>query len=80
MVCAQFSLNHQLDQVKMGSLAAYGYSTQSVINQILASDQWAFYQAKSTKQHLNEMQLEQMKLQLLQLLQWRCRWRVRKDY
>ena len=23
MVCAQFSLNHQLDQVKMGSLAAY---------------------------------------------------------
>ena len=26
-----------------------GYSTQSVINQAQASDQWAFYQAKSTK-------------------------------
>ena len=44
-----------------------GYSTQSVINQTLASDQWAFYQAKSTKQHLYELQLDQMKLQLLQL-------------
>ena len=33
-----------------------GYSTQSVINQALSSDQWAFYQAKSTKQHLYELQ------------------------
>ncbi|MES2125710.1 MAG: DUF4337 domain-containing protein [Pseudomonadota bacterium] len=40
-----------------------GYSTQSVINQALASDQWAFYQAKSTKQHLYEIQSEQMALQ-----------------
>jgi hypothetical protein len=30
-----------------------------VINQTLASDQWAFYQAKSTKQHLYEIQVEQ---------------------
>jgi hypothetical protein len=44
-----------------------GYSTQSVINQTLASDQWAFYQAKSTKQHLHEIQVEQMKLQMLSL-------------
>lgn len=44
-----------------------GYSTQSVINQTLASDQWAFYQAKSTKQHLYELQLEQMRLQMLTL-------------
>lgn len=44
-----------------------GYSTQSVINQTLASDQWAFYQAKSTKQHLFEMQVEQLRLQMLLL-------------
>lgn len=44
-----------------------GYSTQSVINQTLASDQWAFYQAKSTKQHLFEMQVDQMRLQMLTL-------------
>jgi hypothetical protein len=37
------------------------YSTQSVINQTLASDQWAFYQAKSTKQHLHELQVELLK-------------------
>ena len=30
------------------------YSTQSVISQALASDQWAFFQAKSTKQSLAE--------------------------
>jgi cell division protein FtsB len=44
-----------------------GYSTQSVINQTLASDQWAFYQAKSTKQHLYELQVEQLRLQSLSL-------------
>lgn len=44
-----------------------GYSTQSVINQTLASDQWSFYQAKSTKQHLYELQVEQLKLQMLTL-------------
>lgn len=43
------------------------YSTQSVINQTLASDQWAFYQAKSTKQHMFEMQVEQLRLQVLTL-------------
>jgi hypothetical protein len=44
-----------------------GYSTQSVINQSLASDQWAFYQAKSTKQHLHELQIDQFRLQALSL-------------
>ncbi len=43
------------------------YSTQSVITQALASDQWAFYQAKSTKQHLYELQTEQFRLQKLAL-------------
>lgn len=44
-----------------------GYSTQSVINQTQASDQWAFYQAKSTKQHLFEVAVEQFQLQLKSL-------------
>lgn len=44
-----------------------GYSTQSVINQALASDQWAFYQAKSTKQHLYELQVESLRLQSMTL-------------
>lgn len=44
-----------------------GYSTQSVISQALASDQWSFYQAKSTKQHLYELQAEQLKLQAMAL-------------
>lgn len=44
-----------------------GYSTQSVINQSMASDQWSFYQAKSTKQHLYELHVEQLRLQALAL-------------
>lgn len=43
------------------------YSTQSIINQTMASDQWAFYQAKSLKQHLFELQAEQLALQALSL-------------
>lgn len=43
------------------------YSTLSVINQTLASDQWAFYEAKSLKQHLFELQAEQLALQALAL-------------
>lgn len=42
------------------------YSTQSVINQTLASDQWAYYQAKSIKRHLYELQLGQLRLQVLE--------------
>jgi hypothetical protein len=43
------------------------YSTLSVISQTLASDQWAFYQAKSTKQHLHELQVDQFRLQAMAL-------------
>ncbi|MBS0356589.1 MAG: DUF4337 domain-containing protein [Proteobacteria bacterium] len=43
------------------------FSTQGVVNQALASDQWAFYQSKSTKQHLFEMQVEQFRLQAMAL-------------
>lgn len=51
----------------LSTFKAGGYSTQSVINQALASDQWSFYQAKSTKQHLYELQAEQLKLQAMAL-------------
>lgn len=34
----------------------------------MASDQWAFYQSKSTKQHLHELQLDQLKLQAMTLV------------
>ena len=44
-----------------------GYSSASLINQTLASDQWAFYQAKSTKQHLFEVAVDQLKLQAMQV-------------
>lgn len=40
-----------------------GYSTRSVINQAKASDQWAFYQAKSIKQNLYQIQREKMQLE-----------------
>ncbi len=43
------------------------YSTLSVISQTMASDQWAFYQAKSTKQHLFELQVESYRLQAMAL-------------
>lgn len=43
------------------------YSTLSVISQTQASDQWAFFQAKSTKQHLHELQVEQFRLQAMTL-------------
>jgi hypothetical protein len=51
----------------LSTFKAGGYSTQSVISQALASDQWSFYQAKSTKQHLYELQAEQLKLQAMAL-------------
>lgn len=43
------------------------YSTQSVVQQALASDQWNFYQAKSMKQHLFELQTQQLRLEMKSL-------------
>ena len=43
------------------------YSGQSVINQTLASNQWAYFQAKSTKQNLHELQADSLRLQALSL-------------
>jgi hypothetical protein len=49
----------------LGSSKAGGYSGKATSQQILASDQWAFYQAKSTKQHLYELQRESLTIQAL---------------
>ena len=40
----------------IGSLKAGGFSTKVVLTQGLASDTWAFYQAKSIKQRIAEME------------------------
>jgi hypothetical protein len=41
-----------------------GYSTRSVLSQTLASDQWAFFQAKSIKSYIYEMQKDKFELEL----------------
>ena len=41
-----------------------GNSTRSVLSQTQASDQWAFYQSKSIKSYLYELQADQLKLDL----------------
>ncbi len=40
-----------------------GYSTRSVLSQAQASDQWAFFQAKSIKENLYQLQLERVQLE-----------------
>jgi hypothetical protein len=44
-----------------------GYSTRSVMSQTRASDQWAFYQAKSIKGYIYEMQKDKLELELTTL-------------
>jgi len=44
-----------------------GFSTRSVMSQSQASDQWSYYQAKSIKSYLYQMQKEKMELELLNL-------------
>lgn len=41
-----------------------GYSTKSVISQEQASNQWAYYQAKSIKSNLYQLQAEELKLRI----------------
>lgn len=44
-----------------------GYSTRSVMSQSQASDEWAFYQAKSIKSYMYQMQKESLELRLQDL-------------
>jgi hypothetical protein len=48
----------------MATFKGGGFSTRSVLSQTQASDQWAFYQSKSIKGYLYEMQKDQLELQL----------------
>lgn len=41
-----------------------GYSTKALLSQSKASDQWAYYQSKSIKSYLYEMQKENLTLQM----------------
>ncbi len=41
-----------------------GFSTRSVMSQTQASDQWAFYQAKSIKGYIYEMQKDKLELEI----------------
>jgi hypothetical protein len=42
-----------------------GYSTNAMLEQNLASDTWAFYQAKSLKQHAFELQRDLLQVELV---------------
>lgn len=44
-----------------------GFSTKSVISQAQASDEWAYYQAKSIKSYIYQMQTEKLELDLMGL-------------
>ena len=48
----------------MATFKGGGFSTRSVLSQTQASDQWAFFQSKSIKGYLYEMQKDQMEIQL----------------
>lgn len=48
----------------MATFKGGGYSTRSVLSQTQASDQWAFFQSKSIKGYLYEMQKDQMEMQI----------------
>lgn len=48
----------------MATFKGGGYSTKSVLTQTQASDQWAFYQAKSIKGYLYELQRDKLDLEL----------------
>ena len=51
-VCATFS-----------TFKGGGYGTKSLMNQTLASDQWSFFEAKSLKSYIFEMQKDNLELQ-----------------
>jgi len=48
----------------MATFKGGGFSTKSVLSQTQASDQWAFFQSKSIKGYLYEMQKDQLEMQL----------------
>jgi hypothetical protein len=48
----------------LASFKGGGYSTRSILSQTQASDQWAFYQAKSIKGNLYEVEKDKLELEM----------------
>ncbi len=48
----------------LSTLKGGGFSTRSMISQAQASDQWAYYQAKSIKGYVYDIQKEKLELEL----------------
>lgn len=48
----------------LSTFKAGGYSTRSVLSQTQASDQWAYFQSKSIKSYLYELQKEKLELDI----------------
>ena len=48
----------------LSTLKGGGFSTRSVISQAQASDQWAYFQSKSIKGYLYDLQREKLELEL----------------
>jgi Domain of unknown function (DUF4337) len=44
-----------------------GFSTRSLLNQTLASDQWSFFQSKSIKSYIYDMRRENLEIQVASL-------------
>ena len=44
-----------------------GFSTKSLLNQTLASDEWAFFQSKSIKSYIYDMRRENLEIQVASL-------------
>ncbi|MGC1456295.1 MAG: DUF4337 domain-containing protein [Nitrospirota bacterium] len=48
----------------LSTLKGGGYSTRSVMSQAQASDQWAYYQSKSIKEYVYDLQREKFEMDL----------------
>ncbi|MBI4964682.1 MAG: DUF4337 domain-containing protein [Desulfomonile tiedjei] len=57
-----FALGATLSTLRVGS-----YSNRSILRQTQASNQWAYYQAKSIKSYLYELQKEKLEIDLKQM-------------
>jgi hypothetical protein len=59
LVTVLLALGATLSTLRMGS-----YTNRSILRQTQASDQWAFYQSKSIKGYLYELQKDKMELEV----------------
>lgn len=62
LITVLLALGATLSTLRMGS-----YTNRSILRQTQASDQWAFYQSKSIKGYLYELQKDKLELELMLL-------------